>query len=154
MKNFKKLIASATIVGILGVVGVAGASYTTGTTSPASIVAGLTGQSLEQVIAERASGKTFGTIANEAGKLVEFQAENLEQRKAVLDQRVKDGYLTQAQADANYTFMKANQANCNGTGSIRMGQRSSGGFGLGTGMGVGMGMGQRNSGGFSGGMRR
>jgi len=65
----KKLVAAATIVGILGVVGVAGASYATGATTPA--------------------GKTYGTIAKDAGKLDEFKAENLEQKKAILGQRVK-----------------------------------------------------------------
>lgn len=156
MKNFKKLIAAATIVGILGVVGVAGASYATGSTSPAGIVAGLTGQSLEAVTAERAAGKTYGTIAQDAGKLEEFKAENLEQRKTVLDQRVKDGNLTQAQADAIYISMEANQATCDGAGNARLGQRTGAGagagFGQGMGMGTGTGTGQRNGGGRGRGM--
>lgn len=143
MKNFKKLIAAATIVGILGVVGVAGASYATGATTRAGIVAGLTGQSVEQVTAERAAGKTYGTIAKDAGKLEEFKTENLEQRKAVLDQRVKDGILTQEQADATYNSMKANQVTCDGTGSASMGQ----------GMGMGAGAGQRNGGGMGRGIQ-
>lgn len=156
MKNFKKLIAATTIVGILGVVGVAGASYATGSTSPAGIVAGLTGQSLEEVTAERAAGKTYGTIANEAGKLEEFKTENLEKRKAVLDQRVKVGNLTQAQADVIYNSIKTNQATCDGDGSARMSQRTGAGFGQGQGMGMGMGLrmgtGQRNGGGMGRGM--
>lgn len=135
MKNFKKLVAAATIVGILGVVGVAGASYATGATTPAGIVSALTGKSVEQVTAERAAGKTYGTIAKDAGKLDEFKTENLEQRKAVLNQRVKDGNLTQEQADAAYNSMKANQATCDGTGSARMGQRN--GAGRGRGMNTG-----------------
>jgi len=143
MKNFKKLVAAATIIGIIGVAGVAGASYATGSTTPAGIVSTLTGKSLEQVTVERAAGKTYGAIAIEAGKLDEFKAENLEQKKVILDQRVKDGYLTQAQADAAYDTMKANQATCDGTGSARMGQRN----GSGSGQGMGMGAGQRNGGG-------
>lgn len=145
MKNFKKLVAAATIIGIIGVAGIAGASYATGSTTPAGILSTLTGKSLEQVTAERAAGKTYGTIASEAGKLDEFKAENLEQRKVILDQRVKDGYLTQAQADAAYDTMKANQATCDGTGSARMGQIN--GSGSGSGQGMGMGAGQRNGGG-------
>lgn len=148
MKNFKKLIAAATIVGILGVVGVAGASYATDSISPAGIVSKLTGQSLEKVTAERAAGKTYGTIANEAGKLDEFKAENLEQRKTVLDQRVKDGNLTQEQADTIYNSMSANQATCDGTGSARLGQSTGAGFG----QGMGMGTGRRNGGGRGRGM--
>lgn len=153
MKNFKKLVAAATIVGMLGVVGVAGASYTTGETTPAGIVSALTGKSLEQVTAERIAGKTYGTIANDAGKLEEFKAENLDQRKAVLDQRVKDGNLTQVQADAIYSAMAANQATCVGTGSAKIGQKNGAGFGQGMGMGQGRdGSGQRNGGGKGRGM--
>ena len=139
MKNFKKLIAAATIVGVLGVTGVVYAAV--GATTPAGIVAGLTGKSVEQVTAERAAGKTYGTIANEAGKLDEFKAETLELRKANLDQSVKAGKLTQAQADAAYNTMKANQAICDGTGSARMG------LGNGTGQGMGAGASRRNGGG-------
>lgn len=138
MKNFKKLIAAATIAGVLGVTG---AAYAVGATTPAGIVSTLTGKSLEQVTAERAAGKTYGTIASEAGKLDEFKAETLELRKGNLDQSVKDGNLTQAQADAAYNTMKANQAICDGTGSARMG------LGNGTGQGMGMGAGRGNGGG-------
>lgn len=141
MKNFKKLVAMATIVGILGTVGIASASYATGSTTKAGIVSALTGKSVEQVTAERAAGSTYGTIANEAGKLAEFKAENLELRKADLDQKVTDGVLTQAQADAAYDTMKANQATCDGTGSAQMSQKN------GSGQGMGMGSGQRNGGG-------
>jgi hypothetical protein len=141
MKNFKKLVTAATIIGIIGLAGIASASYATGSTTPAGIVSTLTGKSQEQVSTERAAGKTYGTIASEAGKLDEFKSENLERRKVILDQRVKDGYLTQAQADAAYDAMKANQASCDGTASTRMGQRN------GSGSGQGMGAGQRNGGG-------
>ncbi|MHB8126129.1 MAG: hypothetical protein ACYDEJ_10895 [Desulfitobacteriaceae bacterium] len=150
MKNFKKLIAAATIVGILGVVGVAGASIATGATTPAGIVAGLTGKSVEEITAQRAAGTTYGTIAKEAGKLDDFKAQTLEQKKIVLDQRVKDGNLTQAQADQIYNSIKTNQATCDGTGSAGIGR--SNGVGFGQGMGMGRGAGQRNGSGFGGGM--
>ena len=152
MRNFKKLIAVATIIGSLGVVGVAGASYATGTTTQAGLVSGLTGQSLEDVTTQRASGKTYGTIAQEAGKLDEFQAQSLEQKKLVLDQRVKDGTLTQAQADAIYNSIKTNQATCDGTGSAGIGKSNGIGFGQGMGMGMGRGSGQRSGGGMGRGM--
>lgn len=149
MKNFRKLVAATTIVGILGVVGIAGAAAT-GATTPAGIVAGLTGQSVEQVAAERSAGKTYGTIANDAGKLEEFQTQTLEQKKAILDQRVAEGNLTQEQADATYNSMKANQATCDGTSSARIGQKNGAGFGQG--MGMGSSAGQRNGGGRGRGM--
>ena len=144
MKNFKKLIAVATIIGSLSVVGVAGAAYATGATTPAGIVSALTGKSVEAVTAERAAGTTYGAIAQEAGKLDEFKTETLVQRKAMLDQRVKDGNITQEQADTFYKSMEANQATCDGTGSAGMGQKSGMGFGPGAGKhnGGGMGMGR------------
>jgi len=146
MKNFKKLIAVATIIGSLSVVGVAGAAVATGATTPAGIVAGLTGKSVEAVTAERAAGTTYGTIAQEAGKLDEFKTENLAQKKVLLDQRVTEGNLTQAQADATYNSIKENQATCDGTGSAKMGQKN------GMGSGQGMGAGQHNGGGMGRGM--
>ncbi|EGW37223.1 hypothetical protein [Desulfosporosinus sp. OT] len=75
IKNYKKLIAVGTIIGVLGGAGVAGASYITGATTPAGIVSALTGKPVEQVTAERAAGKSYGTIANEAGKLEEFKTQ-------------------------------------------------------------------------------
>ncbi|TGE39898.1 hypothetical protein E4K67_02625 [Desulfosporosinus fructosivorans] len=150
MKNFKKLIAVATIIGSLGVVGVAGASYATGTTTPAGIAAGLTGKSVEDVTAQRAAGTTYGAIAQEAGKLDEFKAQSLEQKKLVLDQRVADGNLTQAQADDIYNSIKTNQATCDGTGSAGIGKAN--GVGFGQGIGTGRGSGQRNGGGMGRGM--
>jgi len=146
MKNYKKLIAAATIVGMLGVVGVAGAAAATGATTPAGIVAGLTGKSVDAVTAERATGKTYGTMAQEAGKLDQFKTENLAQKKVMLDQRVTEGNLTKAQADATYKSIEANQATCDGSGSAKIGQKNGMGFGQ------GMGAGQHNGGGMGRGM--
>lgn len=140
MKNFKKLIVVATIIGSLGVVGVAGAA--TGATTPAGIVSVLTGKSVEAVTAERTAGTTYGAIAQEAGKLEEFKTETLLLKKAMLDQRVKDGNMTQEQADAMYKSMETNQATCDGTGSAKMGQKSGMGFGQGAGRHSGGGMGR------------
>ena len=142
MKNFKKLILVTTIIGSLGVVGVAGAA--TGATTPAGIVSALSGKSVEDVTAERAAGATYGAIAQEAGKLEEFKDETLVLKKEMLDQRVKDGYMSQDQADAMYKSMEANQVTCNGTGSAKIGQKS--------GMGFGMGSGQHNRGGMGSGI--
>ena len=143
-KNFKKLIAVTTIVGSLGVVGVAGASYATAATTPAGIVSALTGKSVETVTAERVAGATYGTIAQEAGKLDEFKTKNLVQKKAILEQRVKDDTITQEQADTMVKSLETNQATCDATGSAKIGQKSGMGFGQGGGQhsGGGMGMGR------------
>src|SRR5665647_1508566 len=103
MKNMKKIIAVSALVVVLGVAGIA---YAAENKTPADITSALTGKSVTDVNAERAAGKTYGTIANEAEKLDEFKAQMLEQRKAVLDQRVKDGQITQEQADVMYNNIK------------------------------------------------
>lgn len=140
MKNVKKLIVVATAIGVLGTAGTAlAATFKT----PADIAAEVTGQSVETVTEQRiSSGKSYGTIANEAGKLDEFQSQMLEQRKAILDERVQSGYLTQEQADQIYEAMKNNQATCNGQGL------KAGGCGWGAGCGLGLGQGNGSAAGF------
>ncbi|MCX7709465.1 MAG: YckD family protein [Clostridia bacterium] len=138
MKNVKKFVAVLSIVGVLGT---AGAVYALEIKTPADVVAGLTGKSITEVNNERTSGKTYGTIAKEANKLDEFKAQMLEQKKAILDQRVKDGTLTQEQADAIYKRIKDNQALCDGTGNEGTGRGCGAGFGNGKGMGRGLGSG-------------
>lgn len=137
MKNFKKLLAVVTVV---GVVGAAGAVFAAAKT-PAEITSELTGKTVADVYNERSEGKTFGTIADEAGKLNEFKAQMLEQKKAVLDQRVKDGILTQEKADEIYNAIKNNQAACDGTGNAQIGKKYGAGFGQGQGKGMGRGQG-------------
>ncbi len=139
MKNFKKLVAVIAAVGILGT---AGAAYAAEVKTPAEITVGLTGKTVDDVSKERAAGKTYGTIANEAGKLDEFKAQMLEQKKALLDQRVKDGTLTQQKADEIYNAIKNNQANCDGTGNAQIGKKYGAGFGNGIGSGMRQGMGR------------
>ena len=96
MKNLKKII----VTGLLALSVATTAFATSAYNNPAEIVAGLTGRSVESVIDERHdTGKSFGTIAKEAGKLDEFKAEILELRKDQLAARVADGRLTQEQAD-------------------------------------------------------
>lgn len=139
MKLKKKLIA---LVATLGVLGVAGTAYAAELKSPADIVSGLTGKTVEEVSVERASGKTYGTIANEAGKLDSYKQEMLAQKKAMLDQRVKDGNLTQEQANALYSVIEKNQTACEGVGSAQFGKGCGAGFGNGMMNGQGQGQGQ------------
>lgn len=141
MKNIKKIIMSLAVVSVLSTSVVFGV---VASKTPADIVAGLTGKSVEEVTKERTSGKTYGTIAKEAGKLEEFKTETLKEKKAILDQRVKDGSLTQAQADEIYNSIKTNQATCDGTGSSGIGRMNGAGFGQGRGQGMGKGQGMGN----------
>lgn len=137
MRNFKKIAGVLAIVGIMATAGIA---YAATSKTPAEIVSGLTGQSVEALNQERAAGKTYGTIADEAGKLDEFRDQMLEQKRIILDQRVKDGSMTQAQADEIYNTIKTNMENCTGSGISGQGNKL--GCGLGTGGGCGLGSGQ------------
>jgi hypothetical protein len=139
MKNIKKIVLSIAMVSVLSssvVFGVVAAK------TPAEITSRITGKTVEEVTKERATGKTYGTIASEAGKLEEFKAESLLQKKAILDQRVKDGTLTQAKADEIYNSIKTNQTTCDGTGNAGIGKMNGVGFGQGNGQGRGQGMGK------------
>lgn len=113
MKNLKKII----ITGLLALSVATTAFATSAYNNPAEIVAGLTGRSVESIIDERYdTGKSFGTIAKEAGKLDEFKVEVLELRKEQLAARVADGRLTQEQADNILASIEERQALCDGDG--------------------------------------
>ncbi len=138
MKNFKRIIA---ITASVFIIGAAGKVYAADIKTPAEIVAALTEKSVTDVNQERAEGKTYGAIAWEAGKLDEFKTQMLEQNKAVLEQRVKNGEITQEQADSIYNTIKNNQANCIADGSSMLGGKYGMGFGRGCGSWRGKGMG-------------
>ncbi|MDF2838473.1 MAG: hypothetical protein K0S60_176 [Evtepia sp.] len=140
MKKFKKFAViglAVLVVSAMSVTALA-ASYKT----PAEVVAGLTGKTVDSVIEERNdSGNTYGTIANDAGKLDEFKSQMLEQKKELLKEKVAAGTMSQERADAIIKAMEQNQANCDGTGSGRIGQKMGAGFGGGMGNGQGRGQG-------------
>jgi hypothetical protein len=143
MKNFKRITV---VIAVIVVITAVGAVFAAELKTPAEIVSGLTGKTIESLNEERAAGKTYGTIANEAGKLDEFKAQMLEQKKAILDQRVADGSLTREKADEIYNALKENMASCDGTGSAGIGRKYGAGFksgacgGIGKQAGGGMGM--------------
>ncbi len=149
MRSMKKLVAIVAVVGVLGTAGVAFAAAQT----PADVVAGLTGKTLEDLYAERAEGKTFGAIAKDAGKLEEFKQQMLEQKKAILYQRVEAGELSQEKADEIYNTIKDRQATCDGTGNAQLGGKYGAGFGNRVGRGHGMGKGMGKGMGRGAGMR-
>ncbi|MGE4272150.1 MAG: hypothetical protein AB7E31_04680 [Desulfitobacterium sp.] len=152
MTKMKKTIT--TLIVSLSILGVAGTAYAAELKTPADIVAGLTGKAVTEVTAERATGKTYGTIANDAGQLEAFKAEMILQKKAILDERVANGTLTQERATQIYDAIQANQATCDGTNPAQIGRANGVGFGQGMmqgqgqmqGRGQGMGQGMRNGG--------
>jgi hypothetical protein len=135
MKKFVMAGAMILTIGAASATAFAASSYNT----PAEALAGLTGKSVEDVTAERyETGKTYGTIANDAGKLEDFQSEMLQIKKDILAQRVKDGTMTQERADEILAAIEENQAYCDGTGQAGFGRGSGAGFGQGAGAGYGM----------------
>jgi hypothetical protein len=132
-KKGKRYLAILTAVGVIVSAGAVFAA------SPAEIISKLTGKTSEELAEMRASGKTYGTIAKEAGKLEEFKAEMTVEKKAILEQRVKDGKLTQEKANEIVKALEENQASCDGTatGSAKIGQKLGAGFGMGSGSGLG-----------------
>ncbi len=149
MKRFQKMIGLAAAIGILSI---SGAVYADILKTPASLAAELTGKTVTEVTEARLEGKTYGTQAKDAGQLEEFQNQMIEIKADLLEQRVKDGVMTQERADEILAAIKANQANCDGTGSAQIGRKLGAGFGGGMGQGAGMGQGMGLRDGSHGGM--
>lgn len=130
MKRTKIIIISAVMllaVSAFAVPALAAATYNT----PAEAAAGVTGKPVEEIISEKVdSGKTYGQIAAEEGKLEEFKEEVLEIKKDRLQDKVDSGRITQEQADEAVSRIEEKQANCDGTGN---------GSGLCDGTGIGAG---------------
>lgn len=131
MKNSRKAMAAITFAAALSVTSITAFAAAYG--SPAEAAAGLTGKSLETVLSEHWDGKTYGSMAEEEGKLEEFQAAVYELHEERLKQDVADGKLTQEEADEILETLKERQETCDGTGN--------GGAGLGRGRGIGRGQG-------------
>jgi len=146
MTNFKKLAVLGAVVLAVGattVTAFAASNFST----PAEIAARVTDRTVEDVTAEKIEkGITYGTIANNSEKLDEFKSEMLENKIAILNERVADGSMTQEEADEIIVALKENQAFCDGTGTAKIGQQFGAGFGgmMGNGNGQGQGRGLGN----------
>lgn len=155
----KSILVLAVAVMVMGTMSVAFADASWG---PASIFAGemnITEEEAYEMRVER--NKTFGELAKEEGVYEDFKAEALEVKKEMLNQMVKDGEMTQTQANE---MIKAFE-DCDGTqrqvlkGLGLFGQKAGNGQGNGLkamdgeGLGVkkggnsGLGNGQMNGGG-------
>jgi hypothetical protein len=152
MTNLKRLAVLGAVVMAIGATTVtAFASANLGT--PAELAAAVTGKTVEEVTEEKLqSGKTYGEIAKDYESLEEFQSAMLENKIAILKERVAAGTMTQEEADAIIKAIEENQSVCDGTGQARVGQQFGAGFGgmmgngsgQGRGTGLGNGLGLRN----------
>ena len=95
----------------------------------------LAGKTPEEIAELRGQGFHMGQLALDADKLDEFKAYMTERREAILDQKVADGVLTQAEADKLKAEMDDRSADCTGDGTnqalggMRIRMNSNGGFG-------------------------
>ncbi len=142
MKKHKK--ATVMILVVLALLATSFTAFAYTVSSPAEILAGLTGKSVDEVTDERyETGLTYGQMAYDQGLWEEYNEKILEDKKAYLDEKVKDGTITQEQADDIYENMQLRQENCaiNGFGG---GCGGGGMMGFGYGGGRGCGGGGRN----------
>ncbi len=115
MKRFNKILVVALVVFAFAAASLT--AYALTFNNPAEIVSNLTGKSVEEITEQKfSSGKTYGAIAADEGKLEEFKDEVLKSKKAFLDENVKEGVLTQEEADEYYNYMLEMQEYCTGTG--------------------------------------
>lgn len=144
MTNLKKLAVLGVVVLTVGATSItAFAASTFGT--PAEIAAKVTGRTVEQVTEEKFQNDiTYGGVAKNYDSLEEFQAAMLENKIAILNERVAEGTMTQEEADEIITAIEENQTTCDGTAQARIGQKFGAGFGgmMGNGQGRGLGNGQ------------
>ena len=151
MIKIKKGVFITTAILMVGVMSV-GAYASSAYTSPAEAVAGLSGKSVEEVVATKTStDETYGQIAADLGILEAFKTEMLELRTDYINQKVANGTLTQERANVAIQAMEDNLADCDGTGLVQGGNNyqagnnsgtrsgnngSRGGMGLGDGTGI------------------
>lgn len=140
---FRNVVIITALAAFAIAFGASAYAATGGALTMADIAAKVTGKSVESVTDLRQeSGKTYGEIAQDAGKLDEFKSEALKAKKQILDERVAAGTLTQAQADEIYSNIEQNQAACDGDGGNRGSCGLGAGFGRGgCGQGAGLGNG-------------
>jgi len=127
------------------------AAFAANYANPGEIVSALTGKTQVEITTERSQGKTYGQIAQENGKLEQFQNEMLEYKKSLIDERVKAGVISEENGQALKKAIEERMAACTGTPGAnqeRLAQKFGGGmgFGKGQGMGFGKGMGRMGQG--------
>lgn len=117
MKHLKKNLL-AVFAACVAAASISGAVFAdTSYSTPAEAVAALTGRSLESIITEhQESGKSYGTMAEEAGQLDAFQIAMLEVKQDNLNSLVDAGVMTRTQADTAYTASVQRYNACVGSG--------------------------------------
>ena len=143
MTNLKKLVVLGAVILAVGSTSVM--AYAAATATPAEIAASVTGRTLDQVTEEKTQNEiTYGAVAKNYDSLEEFQKAMLENKIAILEERVDNGSLAREKAEEIIKALEENQLTCDGTGEAKIGQSFGAGFGgmMGKGQGAGLGQGQ------------
>ncbi|WP_113675358.1 hypothetical protein [Vallitalea guaymasensis] len=101
--------------------------------TPAQIYSELTGVTEEEAYELRQEGKTFGELAKENEVYDEFVEKMVDDKTALIEEKVEQGQLTREEADEFIANLKENAGNCDPSNPQRLGQK----IGLGRGMGNG-----------------
>lgn len=173
MKKSKTLalVTAGLVAGlVLGSIGVSYAAEETETTAPAActgirmgeairgagarlidVLADLTGLSTDEIAAERAAGNSVADIAEANGVPAdEVVVAALAARRAILDEKVADGTITQEQADLALERMTERLTDRVASDETGRPAWAGAGRGMGRGMGGGQGAGQGGQGGCAG----
>ncbi len=130
MKHVKKVFIVCIAALIFAALSLAALAAAIPAAIPAEIVAELTGRTPESVAAQKKeSGKTYGSIAADAGKLDEFRAERLEIQRKSLAARVEAGEITQAEANDILSAISGRQVECgayDGANTCKTAQKGTG----------------------------
>lgn len=85
---------------------------------PASILAEKLKISLSEAAALKETGSTYSQVAVVKGiSLDDFRKELIEKRKKLIDERVKEGYISEQQGELMKERIENNISNCDGTGN-------------------------------------
>lgn len=138
MKNLKKV---SIVTSMVAIIGIGSFAYASDFLTPQDITSDLTGKTSEEVRIERESGKTYGEIAKEEGKLEEFKSSMLENKKAILDEKASQNQMTKEERDTIISRIEENMKSCDGEGGKGIARELGAGFGQGQGRGKGQGQG-------------
>ncbi len=111
--------------------GAASAAAYSGSDSPVAVLSDLTGKSADS-LAERkmSTGKSFGEIASEEGKLIEFRHEMLKMKKNLVVKQAETGAVSEKEACDIIANIKRCKGCCDGKGSYRLKRKCGVGFGV------------------------
>ncbi|GMQ60391.1 hypothetical protein AN1V17_47910 [Vallitalea sediminicola] len=112
--------------------------------TPAQIYSELTGVTEEEAYELRQEGKTFGELAEENEVYDEFVEKMLDEKTALVEEKVEQGQLTREEADEFIASLKENAGNCDPSNPQRLGQKIGLNRGMGNGQGACNGNGLRN----------